>query len=179
MKDDLELWLVRHGETTWNSSGLLAGWSDAPLNTLGEEQARSLKPLLEEHEFSNVWCSDLSRAVRTAELAWGSANVERRIREINFGDLEGEPWTEIDRVHQRALQRFEGFSAPSGETLEGFEARILEFVASLPAGRHLIFTHGGVIRVLTKYVGIDRFLRNGELVVLNWTSKTLISTTDK
>jgi probable phosphoglycerate mutase len=166
--------MVRHGETTWNSSGLLAGWSDVPLNALGEKQARLLRPVLEKVEFSSIWSSDLSRAERTAELACGRAVPERRLREIDFGDLEGRRWSEIDAAYQEALQCFNGFSAPSGENLIDFETRVQDFISSLPYGRHLIFTHGGVIRMLTRYVGLDRFVKNGALVAVNWTGKKLL-----
>jgi len=44
---------------------------------------------------------------------------------------------------------FETFVAPGGESVVDFRRRIEDFVAALGGGRHLIFTHGGVIRVLT------------------------------
>ncbi len=174
MKSTLELWLVRHGETTSNSGGLLAGWSDVVLTKRGEEQARALHSVLEGKVFAGVWSSDLQRAVSTARLAYGEPQQRRCLREINFGDLEGQPWDRIPSEHRSALLDFEGFCAPGGEDLVAFEARVREFVNSLEHGRHLIFTHGGVVRVLTRHMELDRFVSNGALIALHWTSQEIV-----
>jgi len=78
--------------------------------------------------------------------------------------------------HRDALMAFDDFEAPGGETLEGVRARVLDFVSNLPAGRHLVFTHGGVIRILTRDLGIDRFVPNGTLVAVQWTQKKVLFT---
>ena len=41
-----ELWLVRHGESTFNAEGRYAGWSGPPLTPAGEAMARALIPRL-------------------------------------------------------------------------------------------------------------------------------------
>jgi broad specificity phosphatase PhoE len=38
----MECWLVRHGESTWNSVGRFQGGLDAPLSPRGLDQARAL-----------------------------------------------------------------------------------------------------------------------------------------
>ncbi len=176
MKQMLELWLVRHGETTSNSNGLLAGWSDVPLTSRGEEQAKLLRPELEGESFVAVWSSDLERAVTTARLAYGEPTPNKSLREINFGDLEGLRWDKIDTEYQAGLLSFKDFNAPGGEALEAFEARVHMFLDALPDGRHLIFTHGGVIRMLTRDLSLDRFVLNGTLVAIDWTNKELLFT---
>ena len=60
--DALILWLVRHGQTTWNSQGLISGWTDVPLTVRGEDMARALRPRLSRESFDEVWSSDLQRA---------------------------------------------------------------------------------------------------------------------
>ena len=35
----MKFYTVRHGQTDWNNLGLNQGWSDTPLNTLGQFQA--------------------------------------------------------------------------------------------------------------------------------------------
>ena len=91
-----------------------------------------------------------------------------RLREIDFGDLEGKTWDECDQDTQRALVRFEGFSAPGGESVDTLQERVLGFLAGLAPGNHLIFTHGGVIRLLQARSGSGPPPRPGELVVLEW-----------
>ena len=169
----LELWLVRHGETTHSRDGLLAGWVDVPLTAVGEAQAAAVGPLVAVERFDSVWCSDLSRAVQTAQLAWGEARREPRLREINFGRLEGLPWATLDDPLKQALIAFSGFSPPGGETIEAMRDRVLSFLGELPSGRHLLFTHGGVIRALTREAGEDSFQPTGSVVGLDWTARKL------
>ncbi len=172
--DGLELWLVRHGETTHSRDGLLAGWADVPLTEVGVEQARSVRPLLAGERFTDVWSSDLSRARRTAQLAWGNATLDQQLREINFGQLEGLPWATLDEVYKKSLAAFSGFAPPGGETIEAMRERVKAFLADLAPGRHLIFTHGGVIRALTREVGEDSFLPTGSVAALDWEARKLL-----
>jgi len=171
--DTLELWLVRHGETLRNSDGRLSGWQDVPLNELGREQARWLRPHLEGERFAGVWSSDLARAVETAVLAFGPARPDARLREIGFGELEGVPFLEIPETLQRGLMDFEGFQAPGGEGVADLEARLRAFLDELQPGRHLVFSHGGAIRALTRALGENRFLPNGSLAVVDWSARRL------
>ncbi|HOX44073.1 MAG TPA: histidine phosphatase family protein [Myxococcota bacterium] len=169
----LELWLVRHGETIRNSDGRLSGWQDVPLTELGREQARWLRPHLAGQRFEGVWSSDLARAVETAELAFGPARADARLREIGFGELEGVPFLEIPEALQRGLLDFEGFQAPGGEGVADLEGRLRAFLAELQPGRHLVFSHGGAIRALTRALGENRFLPNGSLAVVDWSARRL------
>ena len=52
--------------------------------------------------------------------------------------------------------------------------RVHSFLAALSPGRHLLFTHGGVIRSLTREVGEDSFLPTGSVVGLDWTARRLL-----
>jgi probable phosphoglycerate mutase len=170
-----ELWLVRHGETPASRKRTLAGWIDVPLTERGRAQAAALRPNLADQEFDGVWSSDLVRAVTTARLAWGEPTRDRRLREISFGDLEGVGYGTLDEGARDALMRFDGFKAPGGESFAGLRARVLGFVDELPPGRHALFTHGGVVRMLAREVGEDRFVPTGTLVVLDWDARQLLS----
>jgi probable phosphoglycerate mutase len=173
-----ELWLVRHGETPASKGRTLAGWTDVPLTGHGEEQASALRPLLAGEPFDGVWSSDLQRALATARLAWGEPRQDARLREMSFGALEGKLWETLDPHVQEGLARFEGFAAPGGESFEDLRARVLSFLDGLPAGRHLVFTHGGVVRLLSREVGEDHFVPTGTLLVLDWDDRRLLSRTD-
>jgi 2,3-bisphosphoglycerate-dependent phosphoglycerate mutase len=170
----LELWLVRHGETTHSRDGMLAGWADVPLTPAGEEQARAVRALLAGERFAGVWTSDLARAVRTAQLAWGEARPDARLREMSFGVLEGHSWRTLDDSLKQALIAFSGFAPPGGETIGAMQQRVHAFLAELPPGRHLVFTHGGVIRALTRAVGEDSFLPTGSVAAIDWPARTLL-----
>jgi probable phosphoglycerate mutase len=170
-----ELWLARHGETPASRERTLAGWIDVPLTERGQAQAAALRPAFADQEFDGVWSSDLVRAVTTARLAWGEPTPDRRLREISFGDLEGVGYTALDEGVRDALMRFDGFQAPGGESFADLRTRVLGFVDELPPGRHALFTHGGVVRMLAREVGEDRFVPTGTLVVLDWDARQLLS----
>ena len=172
---DVELWLVRHGETERSRDGILAGWADIPLTARGEEQARSLRPLLADNGFASAWSSDLQRTARTAALAWGEAPPEPRLREANFGHLEGVPWRALPPSVLGPIDAFRGFAFPGGETEAVVWSRVCGFVSSLPAGRHLLFTHGGVIRLLTREAGLDEFLPTASVAVMTWPGRRLLA----
>jgi probable phosphoglycerate mutase len=168
MEPTLELWLVRHGETTFSAAKRVAGWSDPPLTDNGSSQAESLRSVIDGREFAGVWSSDLRRAVESARLAWGEPRPDRRLRECHFGSLEGCTYEEADSKYGEVFGVFRGFETPGGETHEVFRDRVVAFVSGLEPGRHLLFVHGGVIRVLTQDLGMDRFVATGSVVGLDW-----------
>ncbi len=174
----LEIWLVRHGETPASRDGVLAGWADVPLTPRGVEQAEAVRPALAGQRFDSAWCSDLQRAVDTARLAWGDALRDPRLREINFGELEGHAWAALDPDVRRSFAEFNGFSPSGGESLPQVRERVRAFLAGLAPGRHLAFTHGGVIRLLTRECGHDAFVPTGTVVGLDWTRSRLLFTRD-
>jgi probable phosphoglycerate mutase len=169
-----ELWLVRHGETPASRGRSLAGWADVPLTERGETQASALRPVLAGERFEGVWSSDLQRAVATARLAWGEPRQDARLREMSFGTLEGQPWETMDPGLQEGLVRFEGFAAPGGESFDELRARVFSFLDGLVAGRHLVFTHGGVVRLLSREVGDDHFVPTGTRLVVDWDARRLL-----
>jgi probable phosphoglycerate mutase len=167
MKAPLELWLVRHGETTYSATKRVAGWSNPPLTDTGRLQAEALRSLIDGQRFDGVWSSDLERAVESARLAWGEPRTDRRLRECHFGALEGCTYEEADTAYREVFHEFRGFQAPDGESHDELRQRVLDFVDSLEPGRHLLFVHGGVIRVLTQDLGVDRFIPTGSVLALD------------
>jgi broad specificity phosphatase PhoE len=93
-----DLLLVRHGETEWSRSGQHTSWTDLPLTEHGEEQAKSLAPLLTGRTYALALASPLGRAIRTAELA-GVPGVgpEPDLHEWDYGGYEGITTAEIHR----------------------------------------------------------------------------------
>lgn len=164
----VEVWLVRHGETPRSRDGRLAGWVDTPLTPSGREQARALRPWLTAQPFDSVWSSDLRRAVATARLAFGEPQRDPLLRELHFGTLEGLPWRRLPVPHQQALDRFTELAPPGGESAAELRRRVATFLDRLPTGRHLVFTHGGVIRAVRQMVGDDGFVPTGTVVAVDW-----------
>jgi probable phosphoglycerate mutase len=175
MEDPLvEVWMVRHGETVMNALGRLCGWSDVALTDGGRRQARWLGDALSGERFDQVWSSDLNRAVETARMAGFTPVEDERLREVHFGELEGQRYETLPAEHKTGLQDFATFSAPGGEDLGQLTARVNAFLDGLEPGRHLVFAHGGVLRAVMRQVGPDRFLSNGALMAVDWSARALL-----
>jgi len=164
----LRLWLVRHGATDWSAAGRLCGSTDIPLSPEGRAQVDPFRRRVASHSFTGVWTSDLARAREFAQLAVRHATPDRRLRELDFGELEGKRWEDLDQSTRHALVRFEGFVAPGGESVAQLEERVGEFLAELEPGDHLVVTHGGVIRLLARRCGLALAPVPGEMTVLEW-----------
>ncbi|KOV92154.1 phosphoglycerate mutase [Streptomyces sp. NRRL B-3648] len=90
--------LVRHGETEWSRSGQHTSWTDLPLTEHGEEQAKSLAPLLTGRTYARALASPLGRALRTAELAGIPGVVtDPDLHEWDYGGYEGVTTAAIHR----------------------------------------------------------------------------------
>jgi probable phosphoglycerate mutase len=166
------VWLVRHGATDWSDAGRLTGWRDIPLNDVGRRQARLLRRRLRSIEFDGIWSSDQSRAMETARVAVGGARADERLRELDFGELEGRTWDQCSPEAQAELVSFDRFVAPGGESASELRDRVLAFTDTLSDGRHLVFTHGGVIRVLLRLTGRDHPVPPGGLMQLTRTASS-------
>lgn len=166
--DRLELWLVRHGETTASAERRIAGMSNPPLSERGRREAEALRNQLEGQEFAGIWSSDLDRSITTARLAWGEPRTDPRLREVDFGNWEGRSYDEVDPVVRAVFLEFREFSIPGGDSYTEFSDRVHSLIEDLGGGRHLLFVHGGVIRLLTQDLGMDRFVATGSLVVVDW-----------
>ncbi|MBR8638551.1 histidine phosphatase family protein [Streptomyces tuirus] len=153
-----DLLLVRHGETEWSRSGQHTSYTDLPLTPQGEEQARSLAPLLAGRSFALVLTSPLARAVRTAELAGltGTAR-DADLHEWHYGAYEGVTTEEIHRDRpdwdlwtDGAPPGSDGNPGESPEEVGKRADRVLSRVtAALPEGDVMLVAHGHFLRVLT------------------------------
>jgi probable phosphoglycerate mutase len=118
-----QLWLLRHGATSWARAGRHTGRTDLPLLPEGEEEARGLKPLLTRQPFRAVLTSPLQRARRTCELAGLGERAElcEDLREWDYGDYEGITTADI----RLSVPDWSVWShpCPNGERLEDIAQR--------------------------------------------------------
>jgi broad specificity phosphatase PhoE len=153
-----ELILVRHGETEWARDGRHTGRTDVPLTPRGEEQARSLAPLLAEREIVLTLVSPAQRARRTAELSGlTEAGTDDRLWEWDYGAYEGRTTPQIGEERPGWYLWRDG--VVGGETVEQVGARVdgvLDRVRpSLAEGDVALVAHGHVLRVLTaRWLGL-------------------------
>lgn len=91
-------YFVRHGQTLFNRYRHLQGWSDSPLTEKGVNDAQAAGKLLSQINFANVYCSDTTRAIKTARYinAENQHSIDPKqietiaaFREQFFGYFEG------------------------------------------------------------------------------------------
>jgi broad specificity phosphatase PhoE len=153
------LFLVRHGETAWNSSGRFQGAQDSPLTTRGREQAqsagRTLAAMVAAKAPLRAYVSPLGRARETASLISQyvtlDIHIDQRVAEVSLGCWDGMSMYEIDAEFPGALSGSKPhdwyFRSPDGEKFEDAYARIADWLreARAPA---IVVTHGLASRLI-------------------------------
>jgi len=98
----VELVYETHSITEDNEAGIATGWLPGRLSEEGRRLATELGERRPASGFAAVWSSDLARAVETAQLAYGDCEVslrqDARLRECDYGTLNGRPVAELERV---------------------------------------------------------------------------------
>ena len=168
--------LVRHGRTTANASGVLAGWlPDVNLDEVGRDQADSVGRRLAEAGVvpARVVSSPLPRCVETAErLVAGVGGirieVDERLGECRYGawtgrplgDLAKEPLWRVVQDHPSAATFPDGEGETAGmpgESITAMAARAVAAVRELDAavarehGADTVWvavSHGDVIKAI-------------------------------
>jgi 2,3-bisphosphoglycerate-dependent phosphoglycerate mutase len=157
------VWLVRHGETTWNALGLVQGQRTEPrLTRRGAAQARDVAGHFEGRAVRALYTSDLLRAVETARPVAAVLGLEpvvdRRLRERAFGSAESMPSSLLRPEHSgldgsRVVDP--DAAPPGGESLRQLRRRVGDFLDELvadddlghgSAGDVVLVVHGGVVR---------------------------------
>ncbi len=164
------IYIIRHGVTEWNALKKVQGIADIPLAEEGILLARETGRALRDVPFDLCFTSPLSRARRTAELVLGErcASVpimeDPRIREINFGVLEGtrfkdEKGNVVNEQMGIFFQDPEHFQRPeNGENIQDICARTREFWLektgdpALQDKTILVASHGCAVRALLRNV---------------------------
>lgn len=168
------LYLLRHGETTWNRAGRLQGQLDAPLTRLGLAQVdavgRTLAGMLNGSRFRLV-ASPLGRARQSAAIVaehlgvdYWSIEWDERLKEITLGDWDGAAgWSALDRAHPEEARRRDAdpwnYRYPNGESTQDVQDRLRPFLAECHAagGVHVVVAHGVVNKVMRGlYLGLTR-----------------------
>ena len=78
-----------HGTTFDNEKNLSSGHFDIELSPLGINQAKELGERYKNQNFDAIFCSDLQRSYKTAEIAFGNEFPivkDKRLRECDYGD---------------------------------------------------------------------------------------------
>jgi 2,3-bisphosphoglycerate-dependent phosphoglycerate mutase len=128
----IELVFETHSTTEDNEAGRATGWLPGRLSPRGRAQARELGRRRAADGLAAVFCSDLARAVETADIAFGGTGVpvlhDWRLRECDYGSGNGMPAAEMHAGRRDHLDR----AYPGGESWRQAVARAGRFLADLP-----------------------------------------------
>ena len=153
-----EIYVARHGESTWNAEHRWTGHGDPPLSELGRAQAREASEILRSHGFDAVCSSTLVRAVETATIIASALGLRplgpmREFDERFAGPMLGMTSAEIEERWPGLLERWRSGSPPEipgGEPWHAFVDRVLVGLRELQRvpGRILLVSHMGVQRAI-------------------------------
>jgi probable phosphomutase (TIGR03848 family) len=154
--------LLRHGRSTANAGGVLAGWTpDVHLHEDGLKQAEALAARLEKVPLTAVVTSPLERCQETVApllRARGiEAEVDERFGEVRYGDWTGvelkklakDPLWPVVQSHPSGMT----FPGDGGEAMADMQHRAVTAVREWngklgPEATYLVCSHGDVIKAI-------------------------------
>lgn len=141
------LYLVRHGETDWNSSGRLQGDEDIELNKSGREQAVQLATCLKRLSWDLIISSPLKRAYETAAIIASTLSlpeivVLETLKERNYGAASG-------LLPEERRKLFPDGVFPGQEDFENLRTRAMSAFVKItrdyPGQKIIVISHGAFI----------------------------------
>jgi alpha-ribazole phosphatase/probable phosphoglycerate mutase len=173
----LNIYFVRHGETVWNTKGIMQGRLDSELTEKGVLQAKNLSEQFENIDFEAVYSSELGRAYKTANILKSGRDIEvkklEQLNEKNFGVWEGMQFKDIYLKYPKEAEKF--FKNPAEydarlinaesliEALERFLDGIEKIKSLHSSGNILVVSHGTVLNLFFNYVegnSVEKFSEN-------------------
>ncbi|MCF0260538.1 MAG: histidine phosphatase family protein, partial [Erysipelotrichaceae bacterium] len=154
----------------------IQGWCDSPLTELGIQQAQNTAAELKKrgYTFDTAYSSVSERAWRTLEEVYdGPYTLERGLKEMNFGELEGDPeewYPDFAAREQLQIER-------GGESYEQVADRMEKLVRDIvkrDGNSILIAGHGvGIWAVVSRLMNrIAPFPGNAAFYVLEYDTET-------
>ena len=156
-----ELILIRHGQSSANSAGILAGRDPSVrLTDLGRSQASDLAQRLKTVKIDRIYSSPLTRCLETisplAKEIGKKINTDSSFIEMDYGLWSGEKlsklskkseWTQIQRDPAK-------FRFPEGESFKEMHLRVSHRISEIasPGKTLIICSHGDVIKMLISHL---------------------------
>jgi len=161
----MKIYMIRHTAVDI-PQGMCYGQTDVSLKDTFEIEAGTVKGNLKEIEFEMVFSSPLSRCTKLANYCgFSDAILDNRLKELYFGDWEGQQWDEIDMDIWKT--DWVNHPTPNGESFIHLYERVASFLNELKEKTYdtaLIFTHGGVISCARVYFQQADISRTFELI---------------
>ena len=167
---------IRHGRTTSNSAGTLAGWTPGILlDDVGQDQVAALGTRIADIRLAAVVTSPLERCQQTTAAIVGERDVpvhlDEAVAEVRYGDWTGEslkvlakrPLWKVVQQHPSNAR----FPGDDGESLAAMQCRAVAAIRRWnvelgPDAVYAVVSHGDVVKaVLADALGLhlDLFQR--------------------
>lgn len=165
----MEIYLIRHGQTTGDVEDRYGGNYDDHLSSEGKTQAQQLAEKLKDRGIKVILCSPLIRAQETAEILKASGSKVQTLddlRERNqYGVLTGLVKSEAKEKFPKLVEDVKDYrkTIEGAEPYDEFKARVEKLfneIISMPHNTLAVLTHGGIIRVIFREI-----LKAGEIDV--------------
>jgi len=172
-RESMNIYVIRHGQTLWNTEHRFQGQNNSDLTTIGKEQARRMGRFFESQGifFDEVYASPLGRTRETAVYLNLQNEIifDDRLKEIHLGIWEGCKYEELAKNNDFLAEAFWNnplsFQAQGGENYQDLLDRSFSVLKEISIKSYLknvlIITHGAVIRTLYSYVEQGE-LKNGK-----------------
>lgn len=179
----MKIYLVRHPETIANRDGIIYGWKDYPYSEKGQLMLENIPGYFKDIQVDEIYSSPIGRAEKLAAAISLVVNrdlkIDERLKEMNFGVLEGAFFDNLDEKQTKILEEmyenFETFQVPEGESCLLVQNRVKPFFEELlrgekpgPRGKKtekgeqprektvVVVAHAMLIQmVLVNFLGID------------------------
>lgn len=154
--------LLRHGRTTANADGILAGWTPGvELDSTGVEQARSVATRLAGVRFAAIVSSPLERCRQTAEIVARRRRTDMTVQtEVDLAEARYGDWTgqTLDVLAQEPLWEAvqhhpSGVTFPGGESMAVVQSRAVAAIRRWnrrlgDGATYVAVSHGDVIKAV-------------------------------
>lgn len=132
------IYLVRHGETIWNTQARKQGIKDSPLTKKGLKQIDSISKFLSQFHITQVFSSPLKRCLITSNIICQQLKTHpiknKFLKECSFGQCEGMTNDEISDIYPDILTKKHhhpwSFKWPKGESYCDTSLRSKTFINS-------------------------------------------------
>jgi len=159
----MDLYLIRHGESTANLNHAHAAWLPVPLTETGIAQAKAVGQLVRNIPFDRFYCSDIYRTVQTFDHAFGQDHPREYctlLREANSGRLGGKLHADCAKEYGELYDRvrktweFNLFGGENGDEVLARAAAFLKKMEELPEDVKYVaaVSHGGLIRAMAAHL---------------------------
>lgn len=157
----MRFFVIRHGLTEMNKTGLVNGQIDEPLIPEGVKQVEEAREKISQ-TIKYIYSSPLLRSKQTAEILNSQLHCPifftPALNEVNLGSFAGLGWDQMEpgrNLREEAFQQTYDYRPQGGEFVEDVKDRLFKFLKEVKSHLYeddqvLMVTSGGIIRMLYK-----------------------------